>query len=155
MSPTVRDATPDDAPALAELYDRVWALETSALGEKLAAERRAAPEEIRRWIETDRYLVVEETGRVAAVMGIEARHGTYHLAHLAVLPEYRRRGLARSLMERAEALARESGAVKIWFDTAPGLEAARRLYASLGYAPCGYLRRHYWGTDLIVYEKLL
>jgi ribosomal protein S18 acetylase RimI-like enzyme len=152
---TLREAIPEDAPALADLYDRVWALERHILGETLARERRADAGQVQRWIENDRYFVIDTEGKVVAVLGCEVRHGTLHLVHMAVLPEYRRRGLAHRLMVRAEAMAREISAAKIWFDTAPGLEAARRLYESLGYTQCGYLRRHYWGTDVVLYEKLL
>ncbi len=152
---TIRWANPTDAPALAELYRLVWSAEVAVLGERLAGERQASADEIRGWIENEQYLVVEADGAIAAALGCERRHGTLHLVHLAVHPLYRRRGCARSLLARAEDFARQVGAGKVWFDTAPGLEAAARLYESLNYKQCGYLRRHYWGTDVVLYEKLL
>ncbi len=151
----IRPAVAQDAAALAGLYDRVWSLEQECLGEKLTAERRANPEEIRRWIESDHYFILQNAANLVAVIGCELRHGTLHLVHLVVHPEHRRRGYARRLMQRVEDFAREQRAVKIWFDTAPGLTAARQLYNELGYQICGCLHRHYWGTDIVIYEKIL
>ena len=151
----LRQSQPSDAANLARLYDLVWSQEIDALGERLARERAAKTDEVRRWIKADRYFVIEEEGRIIAALGCELRLGTVHLVHLVVHPDYRRRGYARLLMEKADVFARETGAVKLWFDTAPGLEAARAMYESLGYVLCGRLRKHYWGTDVVLYEKVL
>jgi GNAT superfamily N-acetyltransferase len=151
----LRQANPNDAIELAKLYDLVWSAEVSALGERLAHERAAKADEVRRWIKADPYYVIEEEHKLVAVMGCEERLGTIHLVHLVVHPEYRRRGYAVLLMKKVESLARERGAVKLWFDTAPGLGAARKLYESLGFVQCGYLHKHYWGTDVVLYEKVL
>jgi ribosomal protein S18 acetylase RimI-like enzyme len=137
------------------LYREIWTREVNLLGETLVRQRCPDEATLHEWIEKDPYFVVEAEGRVVAVLGCESRHGTLHLVHLATHPEYRRRGFARALMKKAELHAREIGAAKIWFDTAPGLEASSKLYESLGYTRCGLLRRHYWGTDIILYEKLL
>lgn len=151
----LRPATPANATELARLYDLVWSAEVDVLGEKLAQERAAKTDEVRRWIKADQYFVIEDAGRIVAAIGCENRLGTMHLVHLVVHPEYRHKGCGRRLMLQAEVYAHECGAVKLWFDTAPGLAAARGLYQSLGYSQCGYLRRHYWGTDVVLYEKLL
>jgi GNAT superfamily N-acetyltransferase len=151
----LRNSTPADADRLTQLYKLVWSQEVEVLGEKLAQERSATPSEICRWIETDRYFVIEVKERLVAVLGCEEHQGTLHLVHLVVHPDHRRKGYARMLMEYAEALAREAGVVKLWFDTAPRLMAARKLYDSLGYVQCGYLHKHYWGTDVVLYEKIL
>ncbi len=151
----IRRAVPGDVAELCALYRAVWMPEVKILGETLVRHRCPDEKTLRGWIEADPYFVVETEGRLAAVLGCESRHGTLHLVHLATHPQFRRRGYARALMEEAERHARETGAVKIWFDTAPGLEASNKLYESLGYVRCGLLRRHYWGTDIIFYEKLL
>ena len=151
----LRRATVDDASALALLYDLVWAQEVSSLGEKLADERRADEKTIQDMVKQDTYFVIDVEGELVAAIGCEERHGTIHLVHTVTHPNHRRQGYASALMEKAEEFARETGANKIWFDTAPGLEAAQKLYEKLGYARCGYLKKQYWGTDLILYEKLL
>lgn len=151
----IRRAAIKDAASLAELYDLVWSQEAEILGEKLTAERRSDEVTVRSWIDQDTYFVVEADGQIAAAMGCEQRHGTLHLVHLVTHPTFRRQGYGEALMRRAESFAREIGASKTWFDSTPGLEAARRLYEKLGYQICGRLKRHYWGTDIELYEKLL
>ncbi len=151
----LRWAVPGDASSLARLYREVWSREVEALGAELAAKRSPDAETVRSWIEADPYFVLEGESGIIASLGCELRHGTLHLVHLVVHPDFRRLGCARRLMLEAEAFAREAGVAKIWFDTAPGLEASRRLYEAFGYKICGHLRKHYWGTDILLYEKML
>ena len=151
----IRRANPEDARHLAELYDLVWSQEVHLLGDKLAAERRADAETVQNWVEQDVYFVVEMKVCIVAVLGCEQQHGTLHLVHLVTHPDHRGKGYGEALMRRAERYAQEIGAVKLWFDTAPGLDTAQRLYEKLGYRNCGCLKRHYWGTDVTLYEKLL
>jgi ribosomal protein S18 acetylase RimI-like enzyme len=63
---------------------------------------------------------VDRTGRTAYLYG------------LRVLPEYRRRGIAVSLLERAIEIARERGAGII---TLQASEEGRAVYAKLGFEP--------------------
>jgi ribosomal protein S18 acetylase RimI-like enzyme len=59
---------------------------------------------------------------------------------LLVHPDSRRQGLARALMTRIEAIARESGRSLITLDTREG-DAAEALYRSLGYVLLGIVPR--------------
>jgi ribosomal protein S18 acetylase RimI-like enzyme len=59
---------------------------------------------------------------------------------LLVHPDSRRQGLARALMTRVEAIARESGRSLITLDTREG-DAAEALYRSLGYVLLGVVPR--------------
>lgn len=57
---------------------------------------------------------------------------------LNVLPSYRERGIASSLLDRAEnEAARHSGVVGIAVGLHPGYNAAQRLYVKRGYIPDG------------------
>jgi GNAT superfamily N-acetyltransferase len=59
------------------------------------------------------------------------------LWHFYIAPEWRRRGVGRALVERAEDYGREVGATHAWLETSnvnvPGFAA----YARLGYTLCG------------------
>ena len=55
------------------------------------------------------------------------------IGNVAVLPEYRRRGIARRLVEASVTYARERGAASIVLDVIAGNEPAYRLYESLGF----------------------
>jgi ribosomal protein S18 acetylase RimI-like enzyme len=58
-----------------------------------------------------------------------------YIADLQVLPAARRHGLGRRLLAAAIALARREGMALLTLDVAEGNRAARRLYASAGFAP--------------------
>src|SRR5690606_24580420 len=64
------------------------------------------------------------------------RQGTsdrWYIANVAVLPEYRRRGIARRLVEACMDLARERGARTILLDVVAGNAPAVSLYERLGF----------------------
>ena len=67
-----------------------------------------------------------------------AQNETPEIQDLAVLPEYRRRGIAGALLDRAEVSAFErSDIVRIAVGLHPGYNAAQRLYVLRGYVPDG------------------
>ncbi|MFN2137596.1 MAG: GNAT family N-acetyltransferase [Candidatus Promineifilaceae bacterium] len=63
----------------------------------------------------------------------------YIVANVAILPEYRRRGIARALMERVRDEAIMRGASEIRLQVAQDNVAAKDLYRSLGYRALGTL----------------
>ena len=69
---------------------------------------------------------------------------TLHI--LAVHPAYQGQGVGRALMDYAEVLARETGALAIRLDTHEANAPACRLYESCGYSMRGLI-------DLGLYEK--
>jgi ribosomal protein S18 acetylase RimI-like enzyme len=77
------------------------------------------------------------------------------LGFLGVDEDHRRRGIARSLMERYTEESENLGAAKITLDTAPTLKPAVKLYADMGFVPEGFLRRHRLGVDMIIFSKFL
>jgi len=60
-----------------------------------------------------------------------------YLFGLYVAPSYRRRGIARSLVETARQTAREAGAAAVILHAS---DAGRPLYESLGFAPTSEMR---------------
>mgnify|MGYP003730223749 CR=1 FL=1 len=63
----------------------------------------------------------------------DARAGFLFVDELYVLPTFRRRGVARALVERVQALAVELGLAGVRLLVRPGNEAARRLYRQCGF----------------------
>jgi ribosomal protein S18 acetylase RimI-like enzyme len=57
-----------------------------------------------------------------------------HIRMLGVLPEARRLGVARSLMEEAERRARAAGKTRITLHTTERMKAAQEMYDSLGFS---------------------
>ena len=152
---TVEQARAKHARQIAALYRNVWAEMTHLLGPKLTRERQASMRTIAQWIHDDPYFVACHNKKVIAVAGAEPRYGTVHMVHMVVDKQYRHQGIGSALVKRIEDFAKEINACKVWFDTHPELHDAIRLYEKLGYLKCGYFKKHYWGIDIVLYEKLL
>ncbi len=77
------------------------------------------------------------------------RHGleNAHLSLLAVHPYYRRRRVARNLLERLEDIARRSGFGEIRLEVRTGNHAAREFYRELGYRELTCLPGYYGGRE--------
>ena len=117
-----------------------------------------------------RPLEAHEVDDVAAVLGLARLHqgdGTYLVAwdeatpmahaHLTtttppelqdveVRDEYRRRGVASTLVAAAEAVCRSRGDAELRVEVSVDNEAARSLYSSLGFRDVGLAPRRVTGT---------
>jgi ribosomal-protein-alanine N-acetyltransferase len=70
---------------------------------------------------------------------------------LAVLPAVRRRRIAANLLDRARRTARQQGVACLFLEVGVDNEAARQLYAGLGFRPVGRRPRYYGdGADALV-----
>jgi len=80
-----------------------------------------------------------------------------HLLNIAVLPDMRRAGLGKSMMEHLEAVCRETGLKRILLDVARRNTAARRLYKKCGFRSIGFRKKYYPEAedDALVMEKWL
>ena len=72
------------------------------------------------------------------VLTTTLQRDTAHIAQLAVDPAYRRRGLARALVEEASRRAGAAGCWRVTLLVADDNTAARDLYASLGFEPVAH-----------------
>lgn len=63
--------------------------------------------------------------------------------NLAVLPEYRRRGLGRRLLGKALAWGHAGGAQQCWLEVRASNQAAVGFYRALGFAEHSRRRRYY------------
>jgi len=94
-----------------------------------------------------RFLVIEEDGHLVAttLLTLPARAG--FVSMVVVDPAYRRRGLARTLVERARAFSARAGRPYVALDVLEANTPARTLYEALGYRPLRELRRMAWEPD--------
>lgn len=90
------------------------------------------------------FLLVE--GDAGFLLG-RAVAGEAELLTLAVVPEARRRGLARRLVNRFLYQAQLRGADSAFLEVADDNEAARTLYAGAGFVRAGRRRGYYAGPD--------
>jgi GNAT superfamily N-acetyltransferase len=79
---------------------------------------------------------VETVGTVALAFRGSGSAARPVVHWLAVLPEWRRRGVARALMATLEQRCWDTGYRQIWLETLSAWQAAVELYRRLGYEPC-------------------
>jgi ribosomal-protein-alanine N-acetyltransferase len=81
-------------------------------------------------------------------------HDELHVLNVAVAPDARRRGVARAILDRMEALGREQGARVAMLEVRRGNAPAIALYRSGGYRKVGARPRYYPdGEDALVMDK--
>jgi ribosomal protein S18 acetylase RimI-like enzyme len=87
----------------------------------------------------------EEDGKAVGLTNVLRRGTTdqWMIGNVAVLPEYRRRGIARKLVEACMALARERRATTILLDVVAGNVPAYSLYEKLGF-------EHFTGQAVLI-----
>lgn len=88
---------------------------------------------------------VQGTAQLVLDMPANGRHRA-DIVKVMVHPQARRQGLARALMQQAEAAARTADRSLLVLDTLVGCDA-ERLYRRLGYQSCGHIP-HYARTGL-------
>lgn len=93
--------------------------------------------------ENGRMFVVEEENRAVAYVSLRFVLDEGYLNNIAVLPDYRRRGYARALLNTLADEARELGLSFLTLEVRAGNEPAKALYRSLGYEMTGRRRRFY------------
>lgn len=158
-----RPATPDDLPALAALKLRADATHADWLDDP---KLRTLEEEMPEWrARADGWMEVAVEGE--EIVGVCAFHqarvdrvgepipGRGHVNAVFVEPAHFRKGIARALVQRAEAAMREQGYAEAQLWTLEG-SPAERLYAALGWERDG--RREIYppmGVPVVAYVKSL
>jgi ribosomal protein S18 acetylase RimI-like enzyme len=80
--------------------------------------------------------VCEDGGKIAATMLFQKRPANppvYYISNVSVRPEYRRRGIARKMIEKALAAMRAAGNCTVLLDVISGNLPAYNLYESMGW----------------------
>lgn len=143
---TVRAATADDLPALLEIERRAshdpWG--EGAILSQLSSEVGLS-------------LVCEEDGALRGALYLSLIPPEGEVLALAVLPEERRRGIARLLLENGMKALISGGACVLYLDVRESNAPARALYTALGFRECGRRRAFYSHPreDAILMEKAL
>lgn len=141
----IRDASPDDAPALVEVWGtgRTTGGEGAppALHEACAAVARVAGDPDQRLLVAR----IEEqvAGAVHLVLGsLTPIHGeqAVYVSHLQVVDEFRRHGVGRALVEAAVTWAEECGSAHVLAAAAVTSRDSNRFMARLGFGQIAVLR---------------
>ena len=92
------------------------------------------------------YLILEESSALCGFIGLKLISDEAHVMTIAVCPERRRQGLARTLIKAALGEPASAGALHVYLEVRPSNLAARALYASLGFVETG-VRPGYYGDE--------
>lgn len=82
----------------------------------------------------DVYFVLEQSGRILGYANLRILAGEGEIQRIAVLPEFRRLGAGRKLMDAMVGYARDNQVSAITLEVREGNLAARNLYESYGFA---------------------
>ena len=94
------------------------------------------------------YLVLEEGGGIFGQIGVRHVLDELHITTLAIRPERRRQGYARTLV--GAALAAFPEARRVHLEVRPSNAAARAHYENLGFERTGLRRRYYGDEDALL-----
>ncbi len=83
------------------------------------------------------------SGKLCAYAGLAHVLDEGEIVNIAVVPEFRRRGLGREMIERLFGFCRENGIGTIYLEVREGNTAARALYSSAGFGECGKRKKYY------------
>ena len=86
-------------------------------------------------------------GRVVGFCGFWCVLDELHINNLAVLPEYRRQGIASMILGRVFEEGRKAGAGRATLEVRRSNDVARRLYERLGFSVAGVRRGYYHNPD--------
>ncbi|MFW9966305.1 MAG: GNAT family N-acetyltransferase [Candidatus Thorarchaeota archaeon] len=151
----IREAVISDAKQISALYKRVWDEYDTEFPKELKESRQPSEDLMRQWMKQETYFVAVLRDSIDGVVGCRLMHGSCQLTHMAVDKAHRGKGIGASLTERVIEFAKENGLLKVWLDTAPFMKEAISLYEKFGFTKCGYMRRHFWGLDMVFYELIL
>ena len=157
-SPTVISVeriTHEDVPAICALYKRVRDPAPPGVPADFVKTWQPSALEFTSWMEGVTYFAARKDGRVVGVLGCEIRHASCRMMDLAVDPETRRQGVATALVAAAVEWAKKSNASSIWIDSLSRFAPATALFQHLGFAQAGLLRKHEWGEDVHLFERVL
>jgi ribosomal protein S18 acetylase RimI-like enzyme len=130
----IREARRDDCPAVLDLWREAEAIPSAT--DSLPELQRLVDEN------TGLFLVAEEKGRLVGTLigGWDGWRG--NMSRLAVPPDHRRRGIARSLVEEVERRLRAKGARRITALVAKSEEHAAAFWEAVGYPNDVRIQRH-------------
>ncbi len=96
------------------------------------------------------YIVAEVDGVAAGYCGIHIIYNEGHILNVAVLPEYRKRGVGRGLLET---IFMQTGLPYYTLEVRVSNEDAIGLYTKLGFITLGKRPRYYGNEDALIMWK--
>lgn len=128
----LREAADADLPALVVVLKAAFEEYRDRLDPPSGAHNETAAK-LREVLRTSRATLALIGGEIVGCVFYAPSGNHVDLFRLAVLPDYRRRGIARALIEYVEARARELGLLRVQLGVRVALPGNRAYYERLGY----------------------
>ncbi|MBO5408232.1 MAG: ribosomal protein S18-alanine N-acetyltransferase [Clostridia bacterium] len=93
------------------------------------------------------YFCIEDAGKVIGYVGMWQSFGEGNINNIAVLPEYRRKGYGKLLLEYLVAYGREHNFSFLTLEVRESNQEARSLYRSVGFLEVGRRKKYYERTE--------
>jgi ribosomal-protein-alanine N-acetyltransferase len=93
------------------------------------------------------FVALEDSGNLIGYAGMLTVLDTADITNVAVLPAFRRKGLAKELMTALMTTAKGQGVNRLQLEVRESNTAARALYESLGFTVDGKRKRYYRRPD--------
>lgn len=106
------------------------------------------------WKKEKKTLQAIEENEIVGVLELTMQAGVMYIDELIIKQDRQGHGIGKTLMEKAEELARERKLHKIYLDTGKTW-LATKFYEALGYQKTGELPNHFEHADYIIYSKLI
>ena len=103
------------------------------------------------------FFIEKECGNIAGFVMVLKLAGDCEIVRIAVLPEYRRKGIAEKLVEKVAKYGSGENMENIFLEVRAGNSSARALYLKCGFEECG-VRKGYYNNpkeDGVVMRKRL
>ncbi|GEP36609.1 N-acetyltransferase [Nocardioides psychrotolerans] len=144
----IRNATPDDVTAIADLEDEALGIDAWSEGLVREGVLGALP--------TISYVVAEQDGALAGYAVASVVADIAELQRIAVRPGLRRGGLASALLDQVVALARDGGADRVLLEVRETNAPALAFYAARSFVEVSRRPRYYRdGATAVVMRRAL
>lgn len=146
---SLRAATADDVPQLAELVDAAY----GHYVERIGRPPRPMTVDYEQVVRDRQVFVAERDGEMAGLIVLGPAEEGFLVDNVAVRPPHQGNGVGRSLLEHAEVAARDAGYESVYLYTHEKMTENQALYARIGYVE--YDRRDHGGATVVYLRKQL
>ena len=133
----LRNATPDDSPDIASLIGAAFEEHRGQLDPPSSSLDKSL-DSVAQELQTSKAIVAILNNKIVGCAFYSFKEDFVYLAHLAVHPDYRGLGIAKTLMQAVEDKTREQNVEKIRLSVRLALEKTGAFYESLGYTFLSY-----------------
>ena len=149
MTVRLRPAVADDVPRLTELVDAAY----GPFVERIGRPPRPMTDDYEEVVRDKQVTVAESDDGIVALLVLEVTDEGFLVNNVAVDPSQQGSGVGRTLLERAEAEAREAGFDSIYLYTHEAATENLAMYSRIGYVE--YDRRPAGDAQIVYMRKRL